>query len=138
MSVSTRSAISSLRRPGIVGIAAVVALAANLAIYGIGRAAGGTFSYTQSGNRSTVDAVAVTIMSVGPLTVGLGVLAWLAPRWPALIRAGKIAVPVLALGTIALMTVPAHFDTTSTMFLSGMHVALIPISLHALAALERD
>ncbi|HEY5249610.1 MAG TPA: DUF6069 family protein, partial [Dermatophilaceae bacterium] len=121
----------------IVGAAVLVAFGVNLALYELGRAAGGSFTYIQSGNKTTVDALAVTIMSVGPLVVGLGLVACLAPRWPRLITAAKIAAPMLALATIALMTVPAHFDTTSTIFLASMHLALIPISLLAIAALDQ-
>jgi hypothetical protein len=140
MSTSTRTARPTVRLPerlSVIAVALVVALAVNLALYRIGRAAGGTFTYVQSGKRSAVDAVAVSIMSVGPLAFGLALLAWLAPRRPGLIRAAKIVVPVLALATIALMTVPAQFDTCSTVFLSCMHVALIPISLLAIVSLDR-
>lgn len=141
MSASSRSARPAVRLPGrlsAIAVALVVALAVNLALYGIGRAAGGTFTYVQSGKKSAVDAVAVSIMSVGPLALGLALLAWLASRWPGMIRAAKIVVPVLALATIGLLTVPGHFDTYSTVFLSCMHVAMIPISLLAIVALDRD
>jgi RsiW-degrading membrane proteinase PrsW (M82 family) len=130
----TRSTVLS-RRYAVIIIAIVLALAVNLVIYAIGRAAGGAFTYTQSGRTSTVDAVAITFLSTGPLTVGLTLVAILSRRWPVLINAAKIASPALALATIALMTIPAHFDTTSTMFLASMHLTLIPISVLALTAL---
>jgi RsiW-degrading membrane proteinase PrsW (M82 family) len=130
----TRSTVLS-RRYAVIIIAIVLTLAVNLVIYAIGRAAGGAFTYTQSGKTSTVDAVAITFLSTGPLTVGLTLVAILSRRWPVLINAAKIASPALALATIALMTIPAHFDTTSTMFLASMHLTLIPISVLALTAL---
>jgi hypothetical protein len=74
-------------------------------------------------------------MSVVPLTIGLTLAAWLIPRWPALITTAKLLAPVLAFGTIALMTIPAHFDTTGTLFLATMHLALIPAVLVALNTL---
>jgi hypothetical protein len=52
-----------------------------------------------------------------------------------LITTAKVVAPVLAVATILLMTVPARFDTTSTLFLATMHVALIPAVLLALRAL---
>lgn len=133
-----RAFVTPLRRLVTVGIAVAVALGVNLALYGIGRAAGGHFAYTQSGRPNTVDAASVAIMSIGPLAVGLAAVAGLAPRWPALITAARIVAPILALGTIALMTLPAHFDPTSTVILSCMHSALVPIALLAIAAFERD
>jgi hypothetical protein len=90
-------------RVPIVGAAVMVALGVNLALYELGRAAGGSFTYIQSGNKTTVDALAVAIMSVGPLVVGLGLIACLAPRWPRLMTAAKIAAPVLALATISIV-----------------------------------
>jgi hypothetical protein len=89
-------------------MAIVLALAVNLVIYAIGRAAGGAFTYTQSGRTSTVDAVAITFLSTGPLTVGLTLVAILSRRWPVLINAAKIASPALALATIALMRTPCR------------------------------
>jgi hypothetical protein len=138
MAISTQRLTCSTvlsRRYAVIIIAVVLALAVNLVIYAIGRAAGGAFTYTQSGKTSTVDAVAITFLSTGPLTVGLTLVAILARRWPVLINAAKIASPALALATIALMTIPAHFETTSTMFLASMHLMLIPISVLALTAL---
>jgi hypothetical protein len=60
----------------------------------------------------------------------------LSRRWPALITTAKIIVSVLAVATIGLMTLPAHFDTTSTLFLGAMHLALIPATVLALGALD--
>lgn len=123
------------RRPRIIAVAVVGALGLNLIIYALGRAAGASFSYTQSGTKTSVDALAVGIMTTGPLTAGLVLVGLLSRRWPSGYRVATIAAPVLAVGTIGLMTIPAGFDTASTCYLSAMHLALIPISLLALAAL---
>jgi hypothetical protein len=129
-----RSTVLSGRAQVIV-CAVIAALAVNLGIYAIGRAAGASFSYTQSGTTTSVDALAVTVMTAGPLAVGLVLVALLSRRWPRLNHAARLVAPALALATIALMTVPAGFDTTSRYFLSCMHVVLVPVSLIALTAL---
>ena len=47
-----------------------------------------------------------------------------------------IVAPVLELGSILGMTVPADFDLTSKLTLAACHVALVPVSLVAIAALR--
>jgi hypothetical protein len=68
--------------------------------------------------------------------VALTVVAWLSPRWPTLISAAKVIGPVMAAATIGLMTLPAGFDTTTTLSLSAMHLSLIPATWLALRALS--
>jgi hypothetical protein len=120
-------------------IAAVLAglLATNLIIYAIGRALGGDFTYTQNGAAVLVEPVAITFLSLGPLATGLALIAALSRKWPAAIGIARIAAPALAVATIALMTVPADFDATSTVSLAAMHLATIPAALLALRALQR-
>lgn len=112
------------------------ALVVNLVLYAVGRALGGQFTYQQNGAATTVDAMAVAIMTILPLSTGLVLIAWLSPRWPLLITTARVVAPLLAVGTIVLLTIPAHFDTTSTLFLATMHLALIPATLLALAVLQ--
>lgn len=133
MAVITRTPTMRRSRTTVIGAALLAALAINLALYGIGRAAGGHFTYQQSGKHMRVDVPSVLIMSLGPLLVGLLLVAWIGPKTT---RAARIVVPILAVGTIALMTLPAHFDTTSTVFLSCMHLALIPIALFAIRSMS--
>jgi Family of unknown function (DUF6069) len=116
----------------------LAALAVNLLLYAVGRARGGQFTYAQNGAATTVDPLAITIMTVLPLATGLSLVAWLSPKWPALLTIAKLVAPVVAIGTIGLMTIPAHFDTTSTLFLATMHLALIPATLLALGSLSRQ
>jgi hypothetical protein len=122
-------------RVAVVALAAVGALACNLMLYVIGRACGGTFTYVQNGKTIRVDAAAVAIMSVVPLTVGLALAAWLSRTWPPVTAIAKGVAAILAVATIGLMTVPAGFDTTSTLFLATMHLALVPAAVVALEAL---
>jgi hypothetical protein len=131
------------RPPAITSRATVVAttvagvLAFNLLLYVVGRAAGGTFRYSQSGKTPHVDAFSVALMSVGPLATGLALVAWLSRRWPAVITTAKVVFPLLAVATIGAMTIPAGFDTTSALVLASMHLALVPASLFALGLLHR-
>ncbi|MEV6924470.1 DUF6069 family protein [Dactylosporangium sp. NPDC051485] len=120
-------------------IAAMLAglLLANLAVYAIGRALGGAFTYRQNGADVRVDPVAVTVMSLVPLVSGLGLVAALSRKWPAAILVARIAAPALAVATIAVMTIPAGFDTTSAVSLAAMHLTTIPPTLIALNALPR-
>ena len=120
-------------------IAAVLAgpLLTNLAIYAVGRALGGAFTYTQNGSTVRVDPVAITIMSLAPLATGLALIAALSRKWPAAIRVARIAAPTLALATIAVMTIPAGFDTTTIVALATMHLMTIPAALLALNTLPR-
>jgi hypothetical protein len=140
MAISTQRTTSSPVRsqPYAVVIAAVMAaLVVNLIIYAIGKAAGGEFTYTQSGKKTTVDAASVTILSTVPLAIGLSLVALLSPRWPAFPRVATGVAPTFAIATIVLVTIPANFDATSTVFLSFMHLAVIPISLLAIARLAQ-
>lgn len=120
-------------------IAAILAglLVLNLALYAIGRALGGAFTYKQNGADVRVDSIAVTFMSLVPLAFGLGLVAALSRKWPAVILVARIAAPMLAVATIAVMTIPAGFDTTSAVSLAAMHLALIPSTLVALRMLPR-
>ena len=122
-------------RVAIVALAAVGVLACNLLLYVVGRACGGTFTYVQNGKTISVDAAAVAIMSVVPLTIGLALAAWLSRTWPPVTAIAKGVAAILAVATIGLMTIPAGFDTTSTLFLATMHLALVPAAVLALGAL---
>ncbi|SNY73466.1 DUF6069 family protein [Paractinoplanes atraurantiacus] len=110
--------------PRIVLLGVVAAVAVNLLVYAVGRAAGGTFRFTTSGEPAEVDAVTVAGFSAVPLLAGLTAVALLGP-WAA--RTALVLGPLLALGTIPLMTLPADFDTVSTVALALCHLTLIPI-----------
>jgi hypothetical protein len=125
------------RRLALVAAALAALLLTNLAVYGIGRALGGAFVYRQDGLDVRVESVAVTLLTLGPLTSALIVVALLARKWPAVISVARIAGPALAVLTIGVMTIPAGFDTTSAVCLAVMHLATVPAMLFALNTLRR-
>ncbi|MEV6304283.1 DUF6069 family protein [Actinoplanes sp. NPDC051861] len=124
-------------RAAVVAAAVAAAVVVNLVVHGIGRAAGGTFRFTAATGPAEVDAITVTGFSAVPLLIGLTVVALLAPFASWVTRAALIAGPALAVGTILGMTVPADFDTTSTVTLALCHLTLVPIIVVAVRALAR-
>jgi hypothetical protein len=126
------------RRAGVVAGAVVAAVVVNLAVYGAGRAAGGSFEFTSAAGRpSEVDALTVAGFTAVPLLLGLAAVALLRRFGAWVTRGALVVAPLLALGTIAVMTLPADFDTTSTVTLALCHVALLPIVVPAVLALAR-
>lgn len=123
-------------RARIVLTAVAVAVAVNLAIHAAGRAIGGTFRFTQAGHPITVDAATVAGFTAVPLLAGLVLVALTARRSPWVASAALIVAPSLAVVTILLMTVPADFDTTSSVALGLCHLALVPITILSLRALR--
>jgi hypothetical protein len=115
------------------GVAAAVVI--NLLVYAAGRALGGSFRFTAANGPSEVDAVTVAGFSAVPLLIGLTLVAVLA-RFEWVPKAALVIGPVLALGTIALMTLPADFDSTSKTTLALCHVVLVPITVVAVRALR--
>jgi hypothetical protein len=128
--------VREVSRPVVVAVSAVVAAVVNLVVYGVGRAAGGTFRFTASGVPAQVDAVTVAGFSVVPLVVGLTVVALLVARAAWVAAVALVVGPVLAVVTIAVMTVPADFDTVSTVALAVCHLTLVPIVVVAVRALR--
>jgi hypothetical protein len=118
-------------------IAAAVGATAliNLILYGLGRAAGGTFHFTSSSGPAVVDGVTVVAFSVAPLLVGLVAVALLARLGGWVIRTALVVGPLLAVATIALMTLPTDLDATSKMTLALCHLVLVPIIIVAVRAL---
>jgi hypothetical protein len=129
--------MSRLSRPALVAAAGGIAVLVNLALYLAGRAAGGTFVFTSPDGPAEVDAVTVAGFSAVPLLVGLAAVALLAPRAAWAVRAAAVIGPVLAVGTIAVMTLPADFDAISKTTLALCHLTLVPIVLVAVAAIGR-
>jgi hypothetical protein len=137
MSTATTSSRTSARHGAtVVAGTVVVAAVVNLAILAVGRSAGGDFQFTSGDDRLTVGAGGVAMLTILPLLVGMSLAALLSVRWPVVLRVGMFVGPALALATIAIMTIPADLDTTSTVFLSMMHVVLVPATILGLRALE--
>ena len=120
------------RRLGLAAGFAAVAAVINLIVYALGRAAGGTIRFTSAGTASEVDAVTVAGFSFVPLCLGLAVVA----VFRRLATAALIVGPVLALGTILVMTLPADFDGVSKATLALCHVMLVPVIVVALRSLR--
>ena len=121
----------------VVAAAALVAVVANLTVYGVGRAAGGSFEFTSAAGRpSEVDALTVAGFTAVPLLLGLAAVALLRRFGSWVTRGALVVAPVLALGTIAVMTLPADFDTTSTVALALCHAILVPIVVPAIRSLS--
>lgn len=121
-------------RARIVLTAVGAAVAINLAIYAVGRAIGGTFVFTQAAEPITVDAATVAGFTAAPLLAGLVLVALTAQRWPWVVSAALVVAPALAVVTIIAMTLPADFDTTSTVALGLCHLTLVPVTILSLRA----
>jgi hypothetical protein len=138
---------SAVRHPGgartrsrwlVAPAAALVAVLVNLAVFGVGRLAGGSFLFTAPNiGPTTVDPVTVAGFSAVPLGLGLLIITALARPLPWTVPVASVVAPVLAVVTIALMTVPADFDVVSTVTLAACHVTLAPISVLALRRIGR-
>jgi hypothetical protein len=121
----------------VIAAAAGAAVVINLILYALGRAAGGTFHFTAASGPAVVDGVTVAAFSAVPLVVGLVAVALLSRLGDWVARTALVVGPLLAIGTIALMTVPTDFDVTSKVTLALCHVVLVPIILVAVRALTR-
>jgi hypothetical protein len=121
------------RRLGIAAAFAAAAAAISLLVYGVGRLAGGSYRFTTGAAPAEVDAVTVAGFSFVPLFLGLAVVAVVGR----LSKAALVVGPVLALGTIVLMTLPADFDGVSKTALAICHVMLVPVIVLAVRTMAR-
>ncbi len=129
---------ASWSRAAVVAATVGAAVLVDLVVYAIGRAAGGTFTFPSAGSgvATTVDAVTVAGFAAVPLLIGLTVVALLCRRWPVVATVATVVAPVLAVVTVGLMTVPADFDTVSTLTLALCHLTLAPLSVLGIRALR--
>ncbi|NGP08649.1 hypothetical protein G6038_24875 [Rhodococcus sp. 14C212] len=125
----------SLSRPMAVLVPVVVALVANVALWLVGLAAGGSFEVTNGGTVESAAPGGVLVMTVVPLTVGMGLAALLSLRWFGIVRVAEVVGAVAALGTIA-STIVADFDTPSTITLALMHVVIALVVVGGLEAMR--
>ena len=119
----------------LIAAAAGTAVVVNLILYGVGRAAGGDFSFTSPSGPATVDAATVAGFSAVPLVLGLVVVALLVRLGSWVTRAALIAGPLLAIGTIAVMTLPTDLDAASKVTLALCHLTLVPVIVVAVRRL---
>lgn len=121
----------------VVVLAAVAtAVLVNLLAYAIGRLTGGDFTFNRDGTIVAVDALTVAGFSAVPLGIGLAIVALTVPRLPWVTRVAAVVAPVLAVATIAIMTLPVDLDTASTLTLASCHLTLVPISIVAIRRLR--
>lgn len=134
-SIPSRDCCTTTR--AVVVIAAVAtAVAINLLIYAVGRLAGGDFSFTQDQATAQVDALTVAGFSAVPLGLGLTLVALLVRRIPRIASIAMVIAPVIAIATIAIMTIPVDLDAVSTLTLATCHLTLAPISVIAVRRLR--
>ncbi|NNH74532.1 hypothetical protein HLB23_32580 [Nocardia uniformis] len=129
--------IPALNRPTAVLGAVIAAVAANIVVWLIGAAAGGSFEVPNGTEMQSVAPGGVIILSAVPLLIGLTAAALLSYRWVGVLRLAAITGSVLTVATIA-MTVAAEFDTASTIALSVMHLVLVPALVIATEGLRRN
>lgn len=132
----TRGTPRLVGRPAIVAATVAVSVLVNVVIYAVGRAAGGSFRFTSASGPAEVDVLTVVGFTVVPLLLGMTVVALLVRVWPWVATVALFVAPTLALVTIAVMTLPAGFDATSTITLALCHVALVATSALGLLALR--
>lgn len=113
-----------LGTPATIIFSAIIAVAINLAVYGIGTLAGGTFDFTDNGTSYHVDAVSLSGFTAVPLIVGLTLVAIVSRWWRWVIPVALMLGPLAAIVTIFTMTMPADLDTTSKVTLALTHVVV--------------
>lgn len=128
--------LPALNRPVAVLGGVVAAVVANLIVWGIGAAAGGSFITTDGGKVMDVAPGGVIFMSAVPLLIGLTVAVLVSYLWTGVLRVAAVVGSVLSIATIAL-TVTSDFDTASTIALSVMHVVLVPVIVVALEGVRK-
>ncbi|WP_442941540.1 DUF6069 family protein [Nocardia sp. NBC_00416] len=132
----TAARIPAMNRPVAVFGALGAALLANLVVWLIGAAAGGTFETTNAGQVQSVAPGGIITMTVVPMLIGLSAAALLSYKWTGVLRVAAVTGPVLAVATIG-STVSADFDTASTIALSITHLTLVPAIVVATEGMRR-
>ncbi|MGK8521894.1 DUF6069 family protein [Nocardia asteroides] len=137
MSTTTAPAlrIPALTRPIAILGSVAVSVAANLVVWLLGLAAGGSFETTEAGKTSEVTASVVFVSSAVPLLIGMTVAALLSYLWVGVLRVAQVVGATLAVATIGL-TLAADFDLVSTIALSAMHLVLAPVLVAGLETMR--
>ena len=123
--------------PVLVVGAVVVAVVLNLIAFAIGVGAGGTFEGDSPMGSIVVGPLNVVMLTALPLGVALVAVAVIRRWWRGVTTVALVAGPVLELGSIFAMTLPAGFDATSTAALVACHILMVPVTVVALLALRR-
>ena len=134
ISATTRTGIPASTRLRAVLFSVGASLLANLVLWLVGLAAGGSFELTDAGTTMAVAPGGVVMLTVVPIAVGMGLAALISLRWLGVIRIAQVVGVLAPLGTIA-MTVDADFDAASTVTLALMHVVIavvVPVGLESM------
>ncbi|TQK18267.1 hypothetical protein FBY40_0754 [Microbacterium sp. SLBN-154] len=130
------SRYAGLRSVWIILIAVAGAVLANLAIYGVARLLGVEFWFTAAGGPLQVLPPVLIQFTAVPLLAGLTIAAIVGHWWRWVFLVAIIVAVVLEVGTIFALTIPADFDTGSTVALALCHLAMVPFTVAALLALR--
>ena len=128
--------LARIPSPWLVVLAVASAVIVTVLIRTVGQLAGGSFEFTSPTGPAFVDHRTVAGFTTVPLAIGLTVVAVLGRWWGWVFSVAMVVAPVLELGSILGMTVPADFDLVSKLTLAACHVALVPVSLLAIGALR--
>ncbi|WP_431797965.1 hypothetical protein [Microbacterium kunmingense] len=78
----------------------------------------------------------LTLFTAAPLAAGLTIAAVMGRWWRSVFVVAAIVAVILEIGSIFTLTIPADFDTGSTLALSLCHIAMAPVTVIALFALR--
>jgi len=129
--------LAGIPAPLLVAGAVVVAIVVNVGIHALGRLAGATYRFTAATGSAEVDSLTVLGFTFLPLGVALTLVAVLGRFWKWVFPVALVVGPVLELGSILGMTVPADFDITSKIALASCHLVLVPVSVLTVLVLRR-
>lgn len=121
--------VQAYRRSSVVVGTLVIGVAINVLIHTVGAASGATYEFTTAGAPAKVDTLTVAGCTALPLLVGLAAAA--TPRRPlgTCDPAAIIIGPAVALGSIAVMLVPADLVRSSQIPLALCHTMLVPVTI---------
>jgi hypothetical protein len=129
--------LARIPAPLLVAGAVALAIAVNVGIHALGGLAGATYRFAAATGPAEIDALTVFGFTLVPLGVALTLVAVLGRFWKWVFPVALVVGPVLELGSIFGMTLPADLDDVSTLFLALCHVALVPVTVVAVLALRR-
>jgi hypothetical protein len=129
--------LARIPAPLLVAGAVALAIAVNVGIHALGGLAGATYRFAAATGPAEVDALTVLGFTLVPLGVALTLVAVLGRFWKWVFPVALVVGPVLELGSVLGMTLPADLDDVSTLFLALCHVALVPVTVVAVLALRR-
>lgn len=131
------SRLTRIPAPLLVAGAVMLAILVNVGVHALGRIAGATYRFTAETGSAEVDSLTVVGFTLLPLGVALTLVAILGRFGKWVFPVALVVGPVLELGSILGMTVPADFDVTSKVFLALCHIALVPVTVVAVLALRK-